>query len=758
MKKEYYLILILFFAGFCTGIVAQPYADGMWKYEAHPDLPFQLKQVDLELSVVPEAPSIKASAVYTIRSRRPGLTSVVFNTSDLDIRGITFGQEPAEFRITNDSLIIELPDTLHFGSETEMKIDWESSSPYGINKDVYGNIWTSLNPQMQNHWIPIPDHPEVESKVRAVITIPADKEVVFTGERTSDEITSTNERKVSWSSETPVPLTGISLAIGNFDHETARSGVKEVSLWTPENGLIDEVRSGLLEVAVESIKTYEQQLEFEFPFENLRVVVLPDHDWEEIQTGAGVVYLYQNLGSLRTQLQRGIAAQWFGNYHRYLTPIDRRYEFMKALVSGSSQNRKLAENTGLRSIDHWNSLQGTHALKEENFQKRIIEGSLPELLQQYKGVTGWEDYSDFWYDEVGKFWYDIAIGAEQGASPDDTPVTYRVEYLYDEMDSRLSLAFEAVGNPVTSLVDIRTTEYGFSDTTRSELSFTGDRDTVNVDISSGTEYVTLNVISDQNIILQEEKPFMFLIRQLRNTSPDVQIQAAEQLRSFTDNPDVQLAIQDILRDEENVEVRAALLETLATLTKGATGTEETFLAGLNSDNQAIRLSSIRSLVNYPENERVRNALRNTMLRSEQDTVFKTALRSYQQLSTAEDIRGITERLAQNDQHHRAISALEIAIAKDSTRESISIADRYALGNYPYEIRTQALDLLIQYEENEAYWEQTMAMLLEDRDARIRFQALNAIQHLSSKTTVELMRERLNEEMDPRVRAKIRRIL
>lgn len=268
----------------------------------------------------------------------------------------------------------------------------------------------------------------------------------------------------------------------------------------------------------------------------------------------------------------------------------------------------------------------------------------------------------------------------------------------------------------------------------------------------------MNVISDQNIILQEEKPFMFLIRQLRNTSPDVQIQAAEQLRSFTDNPDVQLAIQDILRDEENVEVRAALLETLATLTKGATGTEETFLAGLNSDNQAIRLSSIRSLVNYPENERVRNALRNTMLRSEQDTVFKTALRSYQQLSTAEDIRGITERLAQNDQHHRAISALEIAIAKDSTRESISIADRYALGNYPYEIRTQALDLLIQYEENEAYWEQTMAMLLEDRDARIRFQALNAIQHLSSKTTVELMRERLNEEMDPRVRAKIRRIL
>jgi hypothetical protein len=147
-----------------------------------------------------------------------------------------------------------------------------------------------------------------------------------------------------------------------------------------------------------------------------------------------------------------------------------------------------------------------------------------------------------------------------------------------------------------------------------------------------------------------------------------------------------------------------------------------------------------------------------MLRSEKDTVFQSALSTYQQLSGTEDMLSIAERFKQNEQHPRTIDILSVTVAEDSTNKSLSMIDQYAMGSYHYEIRREALELLIGYETNETYWEQTLSMLLEDRDARIRFQSLNAVQHLSSKTTVEMIRERLSEEMDPRVRAKIRRML
>ncbi|MDZ7756210.1 HEAT repeat domain-containing protein [Rhodohalobacter sp.] len=758
MKLGRLLPLILFFTISLATLKAQPYFNGPWEYERYPDLPFLLEEIDMELTVDPSVPLIKGTADYLIRSRRPDLTQVIFNTSDLDVRGISFGGDEADYRISGDSLLINLPDTLDLTEEISFQIEWESSSPYGIHSDGYGNVWTSLNPQMQNHWLPIPDHPEVESVVKAAFIIPADKEVVFNGEKTEDEVISTEQRKVSWLVEEPIAVTGLTIAVGNFVHESARAGAKSVSLWTPENSLLGEVRSRLLESAVESLKKYESDLEFEFPYEPLQIVVLPDHRWEEVQAGAGVIYLYQNLGSLATQLRRGIAAQWIGNYHRYIQPVDGRYEFLKALVAGSPQTEQLNKGANLESIAYWNrSEKAVESVKNE-FQKNIIQSSLPELMHRFEGVTGWDEYADIWYNETGVFWHDVALAEQEEEVSEEGSSVYNVEYLYDEMAGSLTLVFEADTEPVRSLVSLQAVEYGFTDTTRSEISFTGERDSVQVEISSGIEYLTLDVTSEQNITLQEEKPFIFLIRQLRNSDSEVQIQAANQLSSYSENPDVQLAIQDVMSNEVNAEVRAALLETLAALTNGATGTEETFLQSINAENRAIQLSSIRSLANYPGNDRVKNAIRNTLLRSEEDTVFTTALDTYQQLSDAGEMRAIAERFSSNDQHQRSLDALTYAVAEDSTRESLTIADRYALGSYPYEVRLQALELLIKHEENEAYWEQTLEMLLEDRDPRIRFQALNAVKHLSSKTTVELIRARLNEEMDPRVRAKIRRML
>ncbi|MEQ8523123.1 hypothetical protein [Gracilimonas sp.] len=755
MKKGLLTSLFIFLS--LTTIFAQ--SSDNWKYEAYPDLPFQLNNIDLEISVEPESALIKATGMYNIRSRRPDLTEVIFNTSNLDIKEVSSNGQALEFRVSSDSLIIQLSDTLGIEQSTEFLISWESSSVYGIHTDVHGNLWTSLNPRTRHHWLPIPDHPEVETTVNASFTIPAEQEAVFNGTRNADEVVSTDEKKITWNSGTEVPVSGITFAVGNFQRESARSGVKEVSIYASDNTLLEDVRSGLLATAVESLKKYEADFSFEFPFDGLSIVVLPDNKWEEIQSGAGVIYLYQNLGNLTTQLKRGIVEQWLGNYHRYLNAPDSRYEFLKALVMEDDETEQLLNPDDLQSIREWNKWEQGIGNMENEFLKATIRESMPELIQEIKGVTSWDKYADFWYDQTGTFWNKLPEPSDAGQfNETEEAYAYSVKYIYDEVNSVLSLVFEAQSQPIGSLVGIDLMQYGFTDTTQTEISFTGARDSVSVELPSGTDYVTLTPKTDLNLKLNEEKPFIFLIRQLRSSDPDEKIQAAEQLRNYTDNPDLQLALQDVLEVETEPEVRAAMLATLGQITKGASGTEQNFLGQLNSDNLATQLSAIKALAGYPDNEQVRYAIRNTIIRSERDTVTNAALNTYRQIASAEDLISLTERLERSGEAEKAINVLQLAVQADTTKQSISIADRFALGEYPFDVRKKALDILLKFEQNQDYWNQTIGMLLGDRDPRVRYHALNAIKYLSAKRTVDVLKDLMKEEMDPRVAQKIRRIM
>lgn len=755
MKKG--LLTSLFILLSFTTILAQTSVN--WEYEAYPDLPFQLNNVDLEITVEPESALIKATGMYNIRSRRPGLSEVIFNTSNLDVKEVSSNGQALEFRVSSDSLIIQLSDTLGFEQRTEFLISWESSSTYGIHTDVQGNLWTSLNPRTRHHWLPIPDHPEVETQIKASVTIPAEQEAVFNGSRVSDEVVSANEKKITWTSGKEVPASGITFAVGNFQRESARSGVKEVSIYASENTLLEDVRSGLLSTAVESLKKYESVFSFEFPFDGLSIVVLPDNNWEEIQSGAGVIYLYQNLGNLATQLKRGIVEQWLGNYHRYLNAPDSRYEFLKALITESDGTEQLLNPDDLRSIREWNKWEQGIGNMDNEFLKTTIRESIPGLIQEFKGVTSWSAYAGFWYNQAGIFWNKLPEPDNAGKGSDtEEAYVYTVEYIYDEANSLLTLVFEAQSEPISSLVGIDMMQYGFTDTTQTEISFTGAQDSVSVELPSGTDYVTLTPKTDLDLKLNEEKPFMFLIRQLRSSESDEKIQAAQQLRNYTDNPDLQLALQDVLEGETEPEVRAAMLATLGQITKGASGTEQNFLGQLNSDNLATKLSAIQALAGYPDNEQVRYAIRNTIIRAERDTVTNAALNTYRQIAGAEDLISLTERLERSGEAEKAISVLQLAVQDDTTKKSISIADRFALGEYPYDVRKKALDILLKFEQNQDYWNQTIGMLLGDRDPRVRYHALDAIRYLSAKRTVDVLKDRVKEEMDPRVADKIRRIM
>jgi hypothetical protein len=755
MKKSIATLLFLFVF---TGQLFAQNEGTIWQYAAYPDLPFTIEKLDLEMSIDPQQPMMISEGTYTIMSRNPELSEIVFNTSESQIEDILINGEQANFKVSSDSLIITLAEAISTGNRMELTIKWTSNSRYGINKDVYGNLWSSLNPKSRRYWIPLPDHPEVSFILNTTFTIPTELSVITHGTKVSDDLTSVDQKTVQWNSEEKIPVSGLTFALGSYETISARSSVKQVSLFANENALLPEVREGLLDIAVSTLKDYEQKVSFEFPYRSLNVVVLPDHHWEEIQSGAGVIYLYQNMGSLATQLRRGIAGQWFGNYHRYLNTTDHRYEFLKVLMANTDNTDQLNNDGNLQSVHRWNIWEKGIETINENYLKEVIKGSFGNMMQQFDGVTGWDDYADLWYDKVGLYWDSLPepqVTETQERTESTNEPVYNVEYIYDELNGSLLLAFESEGDPIETLVSVEATAYSFTDTTKTELTFTGAEDTVGVNLSSGIDYLTINIPEYPDLILNESKPFMFWIGQLRDQDPENRIQAAESLRAFSDNPDLQLALRDVMGQEQNEKVRAAMLETLSSITKDATGTEETFISYVNSDNIATQLSGLKALANYEGNESAAYTVRNKLIRTEEDTVFNTGLRTYIKIAPVSDLISLAERFEGSDNNdHKALKTLKAVIETDTTGSALQLADRYALGNYPYEVRNEALQMLIDNNTSAGYWDETLNALKEDRDARIRYHALEAVKHLGPDQRDELLSSMLNEELDPRV---IRRI-
>jgi HEAT repeat protein len=211
--------------------------------------------------------------------------------------------------------------------------------------------------------------------------------------------------------------------------------------------------------------------------------------------------------------------------------------------------------------------------------------------------------------------------------------------------------------------------------------------------------------------------------------------------------------------EQNEEVRAAMLETLSSITKDATGTEETFIGYVNSENIATQLSGLKALANYEGNESAAYTIRNKLIRTEEDTVFNTGLRSYVQIAPLSDVISLAERFEGSDNNdQKALKTLKAVVRNDTTGSALQLADRYALGSYPYEIKREALEILINHNSSPGYWNETLKALKEDRDARIRYHALEAVEYLNSGQKNELLQSMLNEELDPRVIRRIRSMM
>ncbi|NIT58683.1 MAG: hypothetical protein GWN00_21385, partial [Aliifodinibius sp.] len=506
--------------------------------------------------------------------------------------------ETADYSLQNDSLFILVDDSTEAGSQYEVTIRYSGRPQFGVLQNRNETIWSSQLPRTQRHWVPIVDHPQVTMKTTFNISVPSGVQVWATGAKIGEEVLSVDAMRYRFASQKEVPASSLSFAIGGFKNDSIGYGEKKINV-AVENSLGSEVdQQAILDASQNYLGSVEEKLGRQYPFEQLQVVVLEDHNGETKSWGASTIFIYKNRGDIDTQLMRGIIGQWFGVQQRV-----RQWSQADALTLSQTLLIKelMSENSTLSGKDHpkgftqslysvfgperWNSWQkGVEKWQNESV-RGFMRDSISKMLD-LDDVISWNEYANFWYDHIGQPLFDspqFSFDKERSSTQKDS-VAYEVHYDLNEAEGTLKLRFTATHGYFGELTTIEAYEVYPGKVDTLEVTFTGKDDSIVLQVQPTINTLQLSSKGYPTLTLDSFKPSSFLINELRKgESVEERAQAARKLGYHSDNPDLQLAIQDFMNQDLEPEVEAGLLLSMADITDGASGTEQVFLDALKSD-------------------------------------------------------------------------------------------------------------------------------------------------------------------------------
>ncbi len=737
-------------------------------HKAYPKLDFSFSTLELELGIQPQNLRIDGAASYEIEANISGADTLTLNASHLDISSVTVNDEQADYSLHDDSLYILVDDSSEIGQRYELNIRYSGRPQFGLLKNANGTVWTSQLPKAQRHWVPIVDNPRVTFETETSISVPSGYQSWASGRKTGEEAVSVDVMRYRFTSG-EIPASSLSFGLGQFNTRSGNIGDKGINVIV-EKSLADSVDiEQILGSAQEYVSQIEAQLELDLPYSALNIAVMEDHSWESKSWGASTVYLYTNGGDLYTQLLRGVIGQWFGSYQRedqwsqadaitlYQTllykTISEGVEELKAADKPETGNATIYENFG---SNRWNEWQENLKNWQSPSIRSEMSASAAEVLNELPSVISWRDYAGFWYRRMGQPLFEMPSldeTKEKAVSESGTDsVSYEVVYALNEADGRLKLRFSATQGVFNELTTLTAYEVYPSNIDTSEVTFTGARDSVILQVDPTINTFQLDATAYPELTLDEYKPASFLISELQNgKTVEERAQAARKLGYHSDNPDLQLAIQDFMRKELEPEVRAALLHSLADITDGAAGTEQTFLDALQSENQKIRNAGLMALQNYEGNSTVLDRVQLEIRNAESFDIFQRAVKVLMAISSKEEFGSFVDSVVQQDTVGKeAIYMIQQLANMGGVEEAVAKAELFISEEYRYEIRSRALKILIQHDHTPSDWISRARNLLATTDPRIRYLLIEGLRRNKNGEVVAFIKEHIQDEYDARV--------
>ncbi|HLR31306.1 MAG TPA: hypothetical protein VK074_02375 [Fodinibius sp.] len=769
-------ILSLIMLGGVALMFAQALDAQSFDHEPYPKLDFNFVHLNIELGVQPQNLRIDGAATYKLEANVNGADTLILYAAHMDISSASVNGQETEFQLQNDSLFIPFAEPAEKGQVHEVRIRYSTDARFGLLKNNSNTVWTSLLPRSQRHWVPIVDNPHVSLRTTFFISVPADYSVWATGEKSGEESVTEEVMKYQFSSGTEIPASELAFAIGNFQSQSTTYGIKRINVMVEQDLAGQVAPRQLLQQAYTMMEQVEQEMQSEFPYSRLNIVVMKDHSWEMKSWGGSAIFIYQNRGSLQNQLLRGIIGQWIGSKQRaarwsdadaitlYQTLVQQSLTDDMPMLEVEDQPRASSQhNYDLFGPARWNAWQERWSQWKGQSMNWIVSNTHPTMMRRLMPVIRWDDYANLWYRQSGQPMFnpsDLLSQPDTSAGDQATAdsVGYRVQYQMDETGENVLLAFESVRGVYDELTTLQAHKVYGDGIDTEEITFTGLNDSVSVSISPDIRTLRLEVPDGLKLEIEEHKPVPFLLYELRNAeSVEQRARAARNLGMHADNPDLQLAIGDALENTSEPEVRAALLSSLADITQGAAGTEQLFLDALQHDHPLVQKAGLKALENYPESPDIQSTVRKMIANAANISIFKQGVAALSGIASEQELESFLSEIAQQDTvGYRSVAAIQ-QLAENGQTGSLSEASRFLGEEYDYGVRQMALQLLIEYDNTAGSWLQRgQKLLAESPDPRIRYLVVRGMLENQNPDIISFLEKYAADEYDARVYYEIQR--
>lgn len=734
-----------------------------YDYPHFPRLDVTYEHMEGEIDISPQG-EIRGDVSYNIRFNVEKSDSIHLHAVRMLVENVLIDERTMDFEMHNDTLIVYLDDTFSRSQLANLRVVYSTSPSFGVLRTYRGTIFSSQLPRSTRHWLPINDYPTTQLSYDLTFRHPAGKSLVMSGSLVSNDVESVDTEVTRYRSSTQRPVTSLFFAISDFVSTNRVINSRNIRMHVEQPNSVELSPDGLITLADETIQRMEDLTGTEYPYRNLHLVAVHDLMWEHRSFAAGVVLIDVN-SDIEQQIMFGVMSQWAGIRLREM-------QWSEAdalqLLHGYFGDQLGLESVKEDTIQPWNSLykklsaeninRYKYHLSNNNLTTRYIAASKEALFDDTEYPFTWQDFTREVYRKTGRMISEKPVFADPEIVED---VNYEYDVVIDinESAEEASLRFLAKGPAVDELVTTQVTQYTFNESGMSELTFTGGSDEIVISLQPGIENVELRILNRDDIDLSVEKPFMYWIYQLQNSESEGQrLKAAVGLRQYADNPDLQLAILDMIRNETSPDVKAEILETLRLVTDGASGTSQLFLERVGEDQpQPVRITAIRALSAYISNDRVIQTLQSIIRSADNEDLKVAAINSLADVTVADEFVSIVESLVVRESVLDQVPVLLEALAeKGASEKAVQLSDTFLSAEFPYAVRAGVLDVILTSDQTHEEWGRRLETLLSDNDPRIRYKAVEGLNFMPPEERIRLIDTRLIEEYDERVASAMKR--
>ncbi len=758
------------FMGVISPLIASPDGD----YQTRPPMEVRYDEVDAHLIFSSNDTAIEGRVTYRFSPKHEYVSELQWYAPGITITGFSSNHDQVSHQTEGDSIRVTFEDFLEKDQTTSVTLEYDAHPSFGVHLKHSGTIFSSNLPGSVAHWLPGPIHPRVSSPVKIVMDVPDGMTAVAPGELESEETLETGKR-FTWNYHNPVPLSELSFAVGDFEMEEAFYGIKNLRIYHETDAISDQERRELFDFMVRKIRDLERQMRSEIPVPSIQVVVFEDDRWETRPYAAGTVFIYQSLGDMLVQLERSIAAQWFGvsvrpeQWQQYDYPA-----LLQALVAEQAGHGSWEESNDplhqafevpetiyqKAGMDYWQwARHYVEKVSERQQEASIITRSFSEAFRDFAGQSGIyseEDFSRFLYDDTGLY-----FEAPEFQKPDPEPVfRYRVEVSEVSGSDRYALTFEPLGDIADQEFPVMVKWTREGSLQHEEYSFHGHGDRIEITPGGRIQDLRLEESVDENVAFEVDKPFSLLFYQLRTSEePEQRQRAALALKEHADDPDLQLAVQDMIQREESPKVLGALYDLMASITAGASGTDRLFLEGLSSEYEEVRNVSIKALRAYSDVSRVEEEVLSVIQVSDDIGFVNDAITTYRHLIEEGRFRDFALQFIREDRQDLLFTKtlLMELFNVPITEETVDATLIYLYELFPFELRWEVYRLLRQNDTGIDWETEFLDRCYDDPDPRIRFLTLFSLSNYDQSERITFLESRMSQEYDIRILKRVQEL-